>query len=180
MALTIWTFVDKVMPLLFNTLSMLVIALLPRSNHLLISGLQSPSAAIFKAQKEGICLCFHLFPFFFCHEVMGPDAMILVFLILSFKLTFSLSSFILIKKLFSSSFLSAIKVVSYAYMRLLIFLLAILILFCNSSSLVLVENACSTIVGKGFCWVLLVNKIVQYFYLLIFCLVALSIIETEA
>ena len=56
------------------------------------------------------------------HEVMGPDAMIFVFWMLSFKPTFSLSSYIFIKRLFSSSSLSAIKVVSSAYLRLLIFL----------------------------------------------------------
>ena len=60
-----------------------------------------------------------------CHEVMGLDAMILVFWTLSYKPTFSLSSFTFIKRLFSSSSLSAIRVVSSAYLRLLIFLLAI-------------------------------------------------------
>jgi len=65
---------------------------------------------------------------------MGLDAVILVFWILSFKPTFSLSSFTFIKRLFSSS-LSAIRVVSSAYLRLLIFLLAILIPACASSSL---------------------------------------------
>ena len=65
---------------------------------------------------------------------MGPDAMILAFWMLSFKPTFSLSSFTLIRKLFSSSSLSAIRVVSSAYLRLLIFLLAILIPACDSSS----------------------------------------------
>ena len=59
-----------------------------------------------------------------CHEVMGPDAMILVFWMLGFKPAFSLSSFTLIKRLFCSSSLSAIRVVSSAYLRLLIFLLA--------------------------------------------------------
>ena len=68
------------------------------------------------------------------HEVMGPDATILVFWMLSFKPTFSLSSFAFIKRLFSSSSLSAIRVVSSAYLRLLIFLLAILIPACVSSS----------------------------------------------
>ena len=62
-----------------------------------------------------------------CYEVMGPDAMILVFWMLSFKPTFVLSSFTLIKRLFSSSSLSAIRMVSSAYLRFLIFLLAILI-----------------------------------------------------
>ena len=69
-----------------------------------------------------------------CHEVMGPDAMILVFWMLSFKPTFSLSTFTFIKRLFSSSSLSAIRVVSSAYLRLLIFLPAILIPSCASSS----------------------------------------------
>ena len=65
---------------------------------------------------------------------MGPDAMIFVFWMLSFKPGFSLSSFSFIKRLFSSSFLSAIKAVSSAYLRLLIFLLAILIPACDSFS----------------------------------------------
>jgi len=65
---------------------------------------------------------------------MGPDAMIFVFWMLSFKPTFSLSSFTFIRRLFSSSSLSAIRVVSSAYLRLLIFLLAILIPACASSS----------------------------------------------
>ena len=64
---------------------------------------------------------------------MGLDAMILIFWMLSFKPAFSLSSFILIKRLFSSSSLSAIRMIS-AYLRLLIFLLAILIPACDSSS----------------------------------------------
>ena len=70
-----------------------------------------------------------------CHEVMGPDVMILFFWMLNFKLAFSLSSFTSIKRLFSSSLLSAVRVVSSAYLRLLIFLLAILIPACASSSL---------------------------------------------
>ena len=67
------------------------------------------------------------------HEVMGPDAMIFVFWMLSFKPTFSLSSFIFINRFFSYSSLSAIRVVSSAYLRLLIFLLASLIPACASS-----------------------------------------------
>ena len=67
---------------------------------------------------------------------MGPDAMILVFWMLSFKPAFSLSSFTFIKRFFSSSSLSAIRLVSSAYLRLLIFLPAILIPACASSSLV--------------------------------------------
>ena len=64
----------------------------------------------FRAQEEEICHYFHLSPSI-CHEVMGPDAMILVFLIFSFKPVLSLSSFTLIKRLFSSSSLSASGVV---------------------------------------------------------------------
>ena len=70
-----------------------------------------------------------------CHEVMELDAMILVFWMLSFKPTFSLSSFTFIKRLFSSSSLSAIRTVSSAYLTLLMFLLAVLISACASSSL---------------------------------------------
>ena len=103
--LTRQTFVDKVMSLLFNILSRLIITFLPRGKHLLISWLQSPSAVILEPLQNKICHCFPIY----CHEVMGPDAMILVFWVLSFKPTFSLSSFTFIKRLFSSSSLSAIR-----------------------------------------------------------------------
>ena len=119
-ALTRRTFVGKVMSLLFNMLSRLVIIFLPRSKCLLISWLQSPSAVILEPKKI-VWNCFYCFPIY-SHEVMGPDAMIFVFWMLSFKPTFSLSSFTFIKRLFSSSSLSAIRVVSSAYLRLLIFL----------------------------------------------------------
>ena len=76
--LTRWTFVSKVMSLLFNMLSRLVIAFPPRSKHLLISWLQSPSAAILKSKKIKSHTVFIVSPSI-CHEVMGPDAMILVF-----------------------------------------------------------------------------------------------------
>ena len=76
--LTRWTFVGKVMSLLFNILSRLVIAFLPRSKHLLISWLQSPSAVIFGAQENKVSHCFILSPLI-CHKVIGPDAMILDF-----------------------------------------------------------------------------------------------------
>ena len=122
------------MSLLFNMLSRLVITLLPRSKRLLISWLQSQSAVILEPPQNKVCHCFHCFPSI-CHEVMGPDAMILVFWMLSFKPAFSHSSFNFIKKLFSSSSLSAIRVVSSAYLRLLIFLPAILIPAYASSSL---------------------------------------------
>ena len=77
-ALTRWTFVGKVMSLLFNMLSRLVIAFLPRSKCLLISRLQSPSAVILEPPKiNSVTLSIVSPPI--CHEVMGPDAMILVF-----------------------------------------------------------------------------------------------------
>ena len=119
------------MSLLFTMLSRLVIAFLPRSKHLLISWLQSPSAVILEPPKIKALTVSIVSPSI-SHEVMGPDAMIFVFWMLSFKPTFSLSSFI--KGLFSSSLLSAVRVVSSAYLRLLIFLLAILILVSASSS----------------------------------------------
>ena len=129
-ALTRQTFVDKGMSLLFNMLSRLVITFLPRSKCLLISWLQSPSAVILEARKiKSDTVSPSL-----CHEVMGPDAMILVFRMLSFKPAFSLFSFTFIKRLFSCSSLSAVRVVSSAYMRLLTFLLEILIPACASSS----------------------------------------------
>ena len=133
-ALTSWTFVGKGMSLLLNMLSRLVIAFLPRNKHLLISWLQSPSAVILEPPKIKSVTISTISPSI-CHEVMGPDAMILVFWMLSFKPTFSLSSFTFIKRLFSSSSLSGIRVVSSAYLRLLIFLLAISIPACASSSL---------------------------------------------
>ena len=64
LALTIWTFVIRVMFLLFNTLSRLIIAFLPRSSHLLISSLQSPSAVILDPKKRKSVTNFHLFPFY--------------------------------------------------------------------------------------------------------------------
>ena len=115
-SLTGGTFIDKVMSLLFNMLSRLVIAFLPRIKCLLISWLQSPSAVSLEHKKQ-VCHYFQCFPTY-CHEVMGPDAMILVFWMLSFKPVFSLSSFTFIKRL-SSSLLSGIRVVPSTYLRLL-------------------------------------------------------------
>ena len=77
-ALTRWTFVGKVMSLLFNMLSRLVTAFFPRSKHLLISWLQSPSAVILEPPKIKSVTVSIVSPSI-CHEVMGPDAMILVF-----------------------------------------------------------------------------------------------------
>ena len=64
-ALTRWTFVSKVMSLLFNMLSRLVITFLPRSKRLLISWLQSPSAVILEPPKSKVSHCFHCFPIYF-------------------------------------------------------------------------------------------------------------------
>ena len=77
-ALTVLIFVSKVMSLLFIMPSRVVITFFPRSKCLLISLLQSPSAVIFGAQQSKL---FHCSPFSpsICHEVMGPDAMTLVF-----------------------------------------------------------------------------------------------------
>ena len=78
MALTTETFVGKVMSLLFNMLSRLVITFLPRSKHLFISWLQSPSAVNWEPPKIKSVTLSTVSPSI-CHEVMGPDAMILVF-----------------------------------------------------------------------------------------------------
>ena len=91
-ALTRQTFVGKVMSLLLSMLSSLVIAFLPRSKHLLISWLQSPSAVILEPWKIKADTVPTVSPSIF-YEVMGLDAMILVFWMLSFKPAFSLSSF---------------------------------------------------------------------------------------
>ena len=90
-ALTRRTFVGKAMSLLFNMLSRFVIVFLPRSNRLLIPRLQSPSAVILEPMKRKSVTASSFSPSI-CHEVMGLDAMILVFffffLIFSFKLAF--------------------------------------------------------------------------------------------
>ena len=131
-ALTRQTFVGKVMSLLLNMLSSLVITFLPRSKGLLISWLQSPSAVILEPKKIKSDTVSTVSPCI-SHEVMGPHAMIFVFWILSFKPIFLFPSFTFSKRLFSSSSLSAIRVVSSACLRWLIFLPAILIPACASS-----------------------------------------------
>ena len=90
-ALTRWTFVGRVMSLLFSMLPRLVITFLPRSKCLLISWQQSPSAVILEPKKPKSVTVSIVFPYI-CHEVMGPDAMILIFWVWSFKPTSSLSS----------------------------------------------------------------------------------------
>ena len=77
-ALTRWTFISKVMPVLFNMQSRLVRALLPRNKHLLISCRQSPSAVILEPKKMK-SVTVSIVSSSICHEVIGPDAMILVF-----------------------------------------------------------------------------------------------------
>ena len=86
-ALTRWTFVAKVMSLLFNMHSRLVITFLPRNKCLLISWLQSPFAVILEPPKIKSVTVSTVSPSI-CHEVMGPDDMILVFWMLNFKPTF--------------------------------------------------------------------------------------------
>ena len=115
-------------------MSRFVIAFLPRSNHLLTSWLQSPSTVILEPRKIKCAIVTIISPSI-CHEVLGPDVMILVFWMLSFKPTLSLSSFTFIKRLFSSSLLSAIWVELSASLKLLIFLLEIFIPAYASSSL---------------------------------------------
>ena len=123
-ALTRRTFVDKVISLLLNMLSRLVITFLPRSKRLLISWLQSPSAVLILEPKNKVSHCFHCFPIYFrwsdgtrCHD--------LSFLNVELMANFFTVLFHFHKRLFSSSSLSAIRMVSFAYLRLLIFLLTI-------------------------------------------------------
>jgi len=137
-ALTRWTFVGKVMSLLLNMLSRLVITFLPRSKTSKTSKESfNFMAAVticsdFGAPQNKVWHCFHCFPIYFpwsdgtgCHDLR--------FLNVEFKPTFSLSTFTFIKRLFSSYSLSAIRVVSSAYLRLLMFLPAILIPACSGS-----------------------------------------------
>ena len=91
-------FVCKVMSLLFNMLSRLIITFLSRSKCLLISWLQSPSVVILEPKKV-VCYCFPIY----CHEVMGPGAMTFVFWMLNFKPTLLHSSFTFTKRLFSAT-----------------------------------------------------------------------------
>ena len=119
-ALTIWTFVGKVMSPLFSTLSRFVIAFLPRSKHLWISWLQSPSAVILEPKKiKSVTVSIVSLSVY--HELC--DCMPWS----SFpNVEFYTNFFTFIKRLFSSSSVSAMRV-SSAYLRLLIFLLEVLI-----------------------------------------------------
>ena len=131
-ALTIWTFVGKVMSLHLNMLPRFVIDYFPRSKHLLTSWLHTICSDFWSPREENLSLL----PLFSLLFVMTwwnwhHD---LSFWMLNFKPAFSLTSFILTKRIFSSFILSPIRVVSSAYLRSLIFLLAILIPACASSS----------------------------------------------
>ena len=131
------TFTGKVMSLLFNMLSRFVIAFFSRSKHLLISYLQSPSAVILEPKKIKSVTVSIVSPSI-CHEVMGLDDVSflndLSFLNVEFYASFFTLLFHFHQRLFSSFSLSAIWLVSSAYLWLLIFLPAILIPACASSS----------------------------------------------
>ena len=99
-ALTRWTFVGKVISLLFNMLSSLVIPFFLRSNCILISWLQSPSAVILEPKKIIKSVTISIVSPAICHEVMGLNTKMLVFWMLSFKPNFSLSFYTFIKSLF--------------------------------------------------------------------------------
>jgi len=130
------------MSLLFNTLSRFVIAFLPRSNDLLISWLQSPSTMILESKKRKSVTASTFFPFYFpwsngavCHDLSCfCCCCCCCFLLFNLKPALSFSSFTLIKRLFSSSSLSATRVVASTYLKLLMFLPPILIPACNSPS----------------------------------------------
>ena len=124
------TFVGKVMSLIFNSLSRFVIAFLPKSKRLFNFMTAVTIHSDFEVQEKKVCYCFHCFPN--CHEVMGPEGMTFIFVMLNFKPAFPLCSLTVIKRLFSASSLSAIRVVSSSYLRLLIFLLTILSPACAS------------------------------------------------
>ena len=107
-ALTRQTFVSKVMSLLFNRLSRLVIAFLPRSKNFSISWLQSPSAVILEHKKIKSVTVSIVSPSI-CHEVKGLYAIISIFWMLNFKPVFSLFLFTFIKRFLTSSLFSVIK-----------------------------------------------------------------------
>ena len=138
-ALTRWIFVGKVVSLLFNVMSRLAITFLPKSKCLSISWLLSPSAVISEILPPPKIIInklshgFHCFPIYLPWSD-GTRCNDLSFWMLCFKPSFPLSSFTFIKRLFSSSLLSTISVVSSAYLRLLRFLQAILIPAFASSS----------------------------------------------
>ena len=129
-ALTIWTFASKVMHLLFNVLSSLVMVKSQVSFNFMAA---VTTYSDFGAPKLKSVTVSTVSPSI-CHEVMGSDAINLAFWILNLKPAFLLSFCTIFKRLFSSSLLSVIRVVSSVYLRLLIFLPGILIPACVSSS----------------------------------------------
>ena len=134
-ALTVWAFVSEVVSLLFNTLSRFVMVFLPRSKRLLISWLQSPSAVILDPKKKKSVTA-STFSFSICYEVLGPDAMILFLSFLTVEIQASFFTVPFHPPQDALWFLfTAIRVVSFAYLRLLIFLRAFLFLTYYSSSL---------------------------------------------
>ena len=135
--LTRQTFVSKVISLFFNMLSRFVIAFLPRS--LLISWLQSPSTL--EPKKINVCHCSHCFPVCLPWSDWTWCSVLRFFPVLSFRTAISLSSFTFIKRLLNSS-LCAVMLMSSTYVRLLMFLPAILIPTCASSSLALPDVLC--------------------------------------
>ena len=124
----------QLMSLLFNTLSRLVIAFLPRCKRLLISWLQSPSTVILEPKKIKSCTVSIVSPSI-CHEVMGLHTMILVFKCWVFSQLFYSSLSLSSRGSSVPLHFSAIRLVLSALLRLLIFLLAILNLACASSRL---------------------------------------------
>jgi len=125
-AFTRWTFVVKVMSLLFNMLFRLHTAFLPRSKCFFNFMTAVTICSDFGAQENKVCHCFHVFHIYLpWSDRTGCQNFI--FWMLSFKPAFSRSSFIFIKRLYSSSSFSAIRLVSSAYLRLLLFLLTVLI-----------------------------------------------------
>ena len=112
-------------------LNRFVIPFLPRRNCFLISWLQSPFTVILEPEKKSVTTS--TFSPFICHAVIRLGFHDLGFLIFSLMPALSLSSDALIKKVFSTSWLSAIRVISSAYLRLLMFLMPILIPAYNSS-----------------------------------------------
>ena len=147
-ALTRQTFVSKVMSLHFNMLSKLVIVFFQGASFNFMAA--NTICSDFGAQENKNSHCFHCFPIYLqWSEVTGSDTTILVFWMQSFKPTFSLSSFTFIKRLFSSFSLYAIRVVSSAYLKLLIFLLAILIPTCASQSGIWHDVLCIQVNKQG-------------------------------
>ena len=131
--LTRSTFITKVMSLLFNMLSSFSFKDQKSFNFMAAVTIQSD----FGGQGNKICHCFYFFPIYLpgSNGMPWPQCFLFIFIMLSFKSAFSLFSFTHIKRHFSSSLLFAIRVISSAYLRLSIRLLAILIPFCDSPSL---------------------------------------------